>query len=155
MHSRLLGWIWLLAWASLLGLLFHLWERLGLWVDDLLLWWAEALIGFAAICGALAGSVAREAARWGGGRSHRSLLRRYWLPLALPAMLLMVGFRLLGAHDEVRSVFGTFAGYWAGFDAGIGAWPLICGRGYHFARPMPAEDSDDEPQRDDGLDLFG
>jgi len=136
---RALGAIWLAAWVLLLVFLFDLWSRLGGLVDERLRWWARLGLAAGPVIGYTAGLRAREMAGWGGGRSHASLLRLFWMPPAVLVCALMLKMTITGRHDEARAMFGAFCAYWAGFDAAIAAWPLARGRPYRFAKDIPPE----------------
>ncbi len=148
MIRRIAGTLWLAAWVAILALLLDLWSDLGGLVDERVRWWARLGIGAGPVLGYTAGVRARGLACWGSGRSHASLLRLYWLPVALAAAAAMLFMTVAERHDETRATFGFLCGYWAGFDAAIAAWPLACGRPYRFAREIPPEASLEEDGRD-------
>ena len=151
--KRVAGVLWLAVWISVLAFLLQLWSRLGGCVDERVRWWARLGLLAGPVLGYAAGAWARDLAGWGGGRSHASLLRVFWIPPAILCALALVKLSLAGMHDEARALLGTFAGYWAGFDAAIAAWPLTCGRPWRFLRDIPPEDpleSTDERSGGDG-----
>ncbi len=137
---RALGAAWLASWLFVLFLLFDVWSNLGGLVDERLRWWARLGLSGGPVIGYTAGLYARELAGWGSGRSHASLLRSFWSPPALLVCFVALKLTVDGRPDDARVVFGTFCAYWAGFDTAIGAWPLLCGRPYRFAREIPPED---------------
>jgi len=140
MLLRALGAIWLAAWVLVLAFLLDVWSQLGGLVDERLRWWARLGLTAGPVIGFAAGLRAREMARWGSGRSHASLLRVFWMPLAALACALMLKLTLDGVVDQARAVLGAFCAYWAGFDAAIAAWPLACGRPYRFSKDIPPEE---------------
>ncbi len=136
---RIAGWLWLATWAALLVLLLTIWAKLGGCVDERIRWWARLGLGVGPVIGCTVGAIARDLARWGGGRSHASLLRVFWVPPALAAAAVMLVTTVNEHPDAARGVLGLFCGYWAGFDVAMAAWPLACGRPYRFVREIPPE----------------
>ena len=137
---RAAGIAWLTVWVVVLVFLFDLWSRLGGLVDERLRWCARLGLSGLPVVGYLAGLHAREMAGWGGGHSHASLLRWFWLPPAMLTAALIFTMTLAGLVDEARATFGAFLAYWAGLDTAIAAWPLACGRPYRFLKDIPPEE---------------
>lgn len=148
---RALGVIWLVAWVLVLAFLLDLWSRLGGLVDERLRWWARLGLTAGPVVGYTVGIRAREMAGWGGGRSHASLLRLFWMPPAVLVCTLMLKLTIAGLHDEARATFGALCAYWAGFDAAIAAWPLACGRPYRFTKDIPPEEPWEPSDEDHGF----
>jgi hypothetical protein len=138
--KRIAGTVWIATGLLLVAYLLQLWSRLGGIVDERLRWWARLGLLAGPVLGYFAGIEAREMAGWGSGRSHAVLLKLFWIPPASLTAFSCLAMTLAGAHDESRAVFGAFLAYWAGFDTGIAAWPLACGRPYRFLRDIPPED---------------
>ena len=136
---RVAGALWLGVGVLALVFLLDLWSDLGGLVDERLRWWARLGLLGGPVLGYFAGIQARDMAGWGSGRSHASLLRLFWTPLAALVAISSLKLTLQGGHDQARVAFGTFIAYWAGFDAAIAAWPLACGRPYRFLGDIPPE----------------
>jgi len=142
---RVCGSLWLAAWGLVLVWLLDLWSALGGLVTERQHWWARLGLTAGPVIGCMAGQRARQMACWGSGWSHAALLRWFWLPPAALVCLTMLVLAQGHDHDAARAVFGTWCGYWAGFDAAIAAWPLVCGRPYRFARDIPPEELPESP----------
>jgi hypothetical protein len=136
--------VWLSAWTGVLVFLLRSWSELGGWVDERVRWSARLGLLGGPVIGFAAGNWARDLARWGAGRSHATLLRVFLIPPAALVALVSIAATAGGLHDETRAVLGGFAGYWAGFDAGIAVWPLVQGRPWRFHRDIPPDSTPDE-----------
>lgn len=145
---RVVGALWLGAWGVALVFLLDLWSKLGGLVDEHVRWCARMGLALGPVVGWALGLHARELAGWGSGRSHAGLLRLFWIPPGAIVAIALAGLTVEGRHDEARALFGTLCGYWAGFDAAIAAWPLLCGRPYRFIRDIPPEVASEENDPD-------
>ena len=134
--------MWLLVWAALLWTIDSATQGLGSWLDERLAWATRAALLAALWIGSGVGMLARDRAGWGRGRSHAALLKTHWTPPLAAVALAMVVLRLCGMHEHLRIALALGAGYAAGFDATIGALPLLDGRGYRFLRSMPPDETD-------------
>lgn len=146
--QRLLGWTWLLGWICALWACHLARSDLGGLVVERTRW-IEALVAQAApIFGILAGLQARDrAAIDGSGYGHA--FRQRFIPVGGGTALALAILRLLGQTEPVAIVVRAFIGLWAGFDAAVGALPLIDPKRFGAAT---ASDSSEAKFRVEGRD---
>ena len=140
---RLAGAVWLVAWCGALWAVAAPWRNLGgleserlRWME----WWAlSAGIGL----GFTMGRGVRDWVRSGVGRTHARALRLALYPPGIVAAIALVALSIAGERGPVGVVATAFLSYWAGFDAAIGAVPLMEGEAYAFARPFDPDDPDE------------
>ena len=143
------GWLWTAAWVGVLYLVTYPWKHLGGLVSEQLRWTEWFVLGIGFIAGSTVGVFCRDAARPGTGRSHASLLRFVWLPVAATTAAAMLTLVCVGQRDAIGVVLTAFLAYWAGLDLSIGAVPLMQGRSYSFRRaiePLPEEPGPSLPE---------
>jgi hypothetical protein len=151
---RGVGGLWIVAWAVIVGSVHAPWLRLGGLVSETIRYWERIVLAYAAILGCFLGATARDLIERGARRTHASLLRTVVLvPAGVCALILcLLAYQgsqgtagTQGTHEAsgwIGVVFVGFLSYWAGFDIGIGAWPLTCGRHHSFTGPIRLEPED-------------
>jgi len=145
---RAAGLLWLSAWALVLGVFASPWPHMGGLVDERVRWAARFFPSAALILGWAAGAEARDAARRRGRPTHATLLRLALLPAGAIAAIGLGLARAGGREDIAGGVVLVLLGWAAGLDAGFAFWPLLFGRPYRFAAPIPAEPDLDDEARD-------
>ena len=138
-QRRLIGWLWLGAWLSVLVAVHAPWSDLGGIVSERMRWYERATLGAAAIAGGLAGFTGRAWASCTGGPSYAVQLRWLWLPLAGATAMFVVAAEVQGAWPLTLVALVGFLSYWAALDVVFGAWPLACGEPYSISRPIIVE----------------
>ncbi|MBD3868058.1 MAG: hypothetical protein IFK94_08030 [Acidobacteria bacterium] len=125
---RLLGWVWFLAWCSIVYLVASPWRELGGIVDERLRWFHRfsLCMGFAA--GAIAGNHGRETGAGRGPAYRRRWYRAAWYPLATVTAVLMVALALSPPREgEIGILLTAFLASWAGIDSGWSIYPMLHG----------------------------
>lgn len=146
---RALGLAWLSVWVLVLWAFASPWPHMGGLVDERVRWAARFFPSAALIVGWLTGGEARDAARRCGHPTHAVLLRRALLPAAA-LVALGLGLAQAGGRQDIAGVVVlVLLGWAAGLDAGFAVWPLLFGRPYRFAAPIPAEPDPDETRDGD------
>jgi hypothetical protein len=135
-RRRLAGWIWLSFWVVLLWLIASPWRHLGGLVSESLRWLESFCLPAALTVGCYVGTLGRDAAKAGRGRSHAGLLRRLLLPAAALTAMILILMKLMWWDDQIGIAFTAFMAYWAGLDIAFGAYPLMEGRHYSFRGPI-------------------
>lgn len=136
---RSIGWIWLALWAAVIDLLHRPWHELGGLLSERMRWLERFVLGAAFLVGCFVGSFVRDAAQTARWRPHLDSLRFVWIP---PASLVAVTLGVLHGLDLwpwTLLVLVSFAAYWAGLDASVGAWPMARGRHYCPTGPIEAD----------------
>ena len=148
--SRIAGWLWAAGWLLVLAVIAAPWRDLGGLVDERLRWLEWLVIGAGLLVGRAIGAAARDAARPGTGRSHLGFLRRLLYPPASVTALALIVLQLMGAREQVAITASAFTAYWAGFDLGIAALPLMCGERHSLRGSIgPSPDADLPPDADE------
>ncbi len=143
-RRRLVGWLWIGAWLTVLTSVHAPWSDLGGIVSERTRWIERVTLGTCAIFGAFAGAVGRERSTRPGGPSHAALVRWIWIPPAAAAAAVAAVAALAGRWAETLIALVGILSYWAGLDAAFGAWPLACGAPYSFSRPIPVEEREQD-----------
>lgn len=136
---RAAGHLWLAAWIAVLWAVAAPWRDLGGLESEFLRWLEGAGLATGAILGFTIGRFARDAALGHPVRTHASLLRVVFYPLAGITAAALVALSWAGERGPVGVVASAFLAYWAGLDLAMGAVPLMEGRTYSFTRPLPRE----------------
>lgn len=148
---RLAGTAWLAAWCVVLLVVAAPWRALGGLESERLRW----LEGWALLGGLVIGFTMGRAVRdWAVAGVGRTLARALRFVLYPPAALCATALLVLStreARGAVGVVASAFLAYWAGLDAAFGAAPLMEGKPYAFARPLPPDDADDPRESWDRL----
>ncbi len=136
---RLAGAAWIAAWVGLLYVVAAPWRGLGGVVDEQLRWleWFVLMAGLTT--GFTVGRLGRQVALERGGVSHLRLLRRLLYPVGAVAAAGVVALWWRGASGGIGVVVTALLAYWGGIDVAYGAVPLLDGRAYAFARPLPPD----------------
>jgi hypothetical protein len=141
---RLAGIVWLGAWCAVLWVIAAPWRALGGLVSERLRWleWWALCAGVA--LGFTIGRAARERGRATLGRGQAAAVRLALYPPAVIAGVALVALTIIGERGPIGVVVTAFLSYWAGFDAAIGAVPLMEGEPLS---PAPRGRSSSSPPR--------
>lgn len=138
-RRRVLGCLWLGAWAAALYAVAVPWRDLGGVVDERLRWLERLVLLCAAPAGFTAGQFGRDAAladpRW----THLRVWRVLLCPVAAVGAAGIAALAALERRDPIGVILSGLLAYWAGLDAAFGAVPLLWCRPYRFARPLDPE----------------
>ncbi len=147
---RAAGTVWLAVWCGVLWAVAAPWRHLGGIESERLRWLEWWVLCAGVVLGFTMGRGARDWAQSGIGRTHAAALRLALYPPGLVAAVALVALSVVGERGPVGVVATAFLAYWAGFDAAIGAVPLMEGRDYAFSRPIGR----DEPEERRTWDRF-
>jgi hypothetical protein len=141
---KLGGTAWLAAWCGALWLVASPWRNLG-GIESERLRWLE----WWALCAgvALGFTIGRGTRDWllsGLGRTHAMALRVALYPPALVTALALIALSIAGERGPIGIAATAFLSYWAGFDAAVGAVPLMEGEPHAFLRPLPSDDTGED-----------
>ncbi len=129
LYNRAAGWIWLLAWSSVLYLVASPWKDLGGIVDERLRWFHRFSLCMGLAAGAIAGRHGREVGEGRGPGYRWRWYRLWWYPLAFCTAILMVILAVFPPREgEIGILLTAFLASWAGIDFGWSIYPMLHGR---------------------------
>jgi hypothetical protein len=138
-RRTIVGCVWLIGWAVLLGVAHRPWHELGGLISERMRWLERLVLGAGFVVGCFVGSWVRDSGRRVTGRPYAAWLCYVWVS---PAALAATGMIVMSPIDWrwTLLILVALLSYSAGLDSTVGAWPLVTGRPYHFLRRISADD---------------